>query len=220
MRRFVMDSVISVENVKKKFGKELILQDINLEVERGKIYGIIGRNGSGKSVLFKLICGLLIPDSGTIRVFNEEISKGNFPRDIGILLDSTGFMPYYSAFDNLKVISSINGLISNEEIKECIRCVGLDPEDKKNVKKYSVGMRQRLGIAQAIMERPKLLLLDEPMNGLDEEGVSEIRALLLKMNQEKGITIVMTSHNREDIDILCDKVYKMESKTLTSFAIK
>lgn len=215
-----MDSVISVENVKKKFGKELILQDINLEVERGKIYGIIGRNGSGKSVLFKLICGLLIPDSGTIRVFNEEISKGNFPRDIGILLDSTGFMPYYSAFDNLKVISSINGLVSNKEIKECIRCVGLDSEDKKKVKKYSVGMRQRLGIAQAIMERPKLLLLDEPMNGLDEEGVSEIRALLLKMNQEKGITIVMTSHNREDIDILCDKVYKMESKTLTSFAIK
>lgn len=196
------------------------MQDINLEVERGKIYGIIGRNGSGKSVLFKLICGLLIPDSGTIRVFNEEISKGNFPRDIGILLDSTGFMPYYSAFDNLKVISSINGLVSNKEIKECIRCVGLDSEDKKKVKKYSVGMRQRLGIAQAIMERPKLLLLDEPMNGLDEEGVSEIRALLLKMNQEKGITIVMTSHNREDIDILCDKVYKMESKTLTSFAIK
>lgn len=209
-----MDSVVNIQNVKKKFGKEVILQDINLEVKRGKIYGIIGRNGSGKSVLFKLICGLLVPDYGTIKVFNEEISKGNFPRDIGILLDSTGFMPYYSGFDNLKVIASINRLISDSEIKKCIRKVGLDPEDKKNVKKYSVGMKQRLGIAQAIMEKPELLLLDEPMNGLDEEGVLEIRDLLLKMNQEKGITIIMTSHNREDIDILCDKVYKMEAKVL------
>ena len=209
-----MNSAISLNNLNKDFKRTKIIKNINLEVETGKIYGIIGRNGSGKSILFKLICGLLVQSSGSIKVFEEKITKGIFPKNIGILLDSTGFIPNYSAFTNLKSIAIINNIISDDDIRKSLKIVGLNPADKKPIKKYSIGMKQKLGIAQAIMEKPKLLLLDEPMNGLDEESVNKMRNLLIKLNKEQNVTILLTSHNREDINILCDKIYKLDKGTL------
>lgn len=199
--------MIELNGVSKDFKKLQVLKDITLELEEGKIYGFVGRNGSGKSVLFKLICGLMIPTAGEITVNGKRLKDGGFAEDIGILLDNTGFMPRMSAFDNLKSIAVINNVISDERIKECIQTVGLDCNDNKHVGKYSLGMKQRLGIAQAIMESPKILLLDEPMNGLDEQGVKDMRILLKTYQKEYNSTILIASHDKEDIAELCDVVY-------------
>lgn len=205
--------VVIVQNLVKTIKGQIILNHINLEIEQGKIYGIIGRNGSGKSMLFKAISGLISPTSGKIKVFGEEISSGKFPKNFGMLLDKPGFLPHYSAYKNLKLLASINNVISDEEIKNAIALVGLDPELKKPVKQYSLGMKQRLGIAQAIMEKPQFIILDEPMNGLDEEGVAEMRNLILNL-KERGVTILLSSHNSEDISLLCDVVYKIDKGIL------
>ncbi|GAB6426212.1 TPA: ABC transporter ATP-binding protein [Bacillus cereus] len=205
-----MNNVVIIKELYKKFDNEYILNNINLELEEGKIYGVVGRNGSGKSILFKTISGLISPNKGQLIVFGESIGKGKFPKNLGLLLDIPGFLPSYSGFKNLKLLASINNKLSDAEIKEYIHLVGLDPNDSKPVKKYSLGMKQRLGIAQAIMEKPKLLILDEPMNGLDEQGIHEIRNLL-KKQKNQGVTILLSSHNSEDIQVLCDKVYKMDS---------
>lgn len=205
-----MNNVVIIKELYKRFNNEYILNNINLEIEEGKIYGVVGRNGSGKSVLFKTISGLISPSKGQLTVFGEIIGKGKFPKDLGLLLDIPGFLPHYSGFKNLKLLASINNKLSDAEIKEYIHLVGLDPNDSKPVKKYSLGMKQRLGIAQAIMEKPKLLILDEPMNGLDEQGIHEIRSLL-KTLKNQGVTILLSSHNSEDIHVLCDKVYKMDN---------
>ncbi len=209
-----MCNVVEMKSVAKSFRNTEILSNINLTVKEGDILGIIGRNGCGKSVLFKLICGLMLPTKGKVKVWGKIISNGNFPENIGIMLDNTGFIPYDSGFDNLKHIAVINNVVTEEEIKDCIRLVGLDPEDKKPVKKYSLGMKQRLGIAMAIMERPKLLLLDEPMNSLDNAMVHEVRKLLLYLNQNENMTIITTSHNDEDIKTLCNRVMKLEDGCL------
>lgn len=202
--------VVRIQELSKEIKGNKILNNINLNLEEKKIYGLIGRNGSGKSVLFKSISGLIRPTEGTIKVFDDTITSGKFPKHFGVLLDTPGFLPHYSGFKNLKLLASINHLISDEEIKQAITIVGLNPEDTKPVKKYSLGMKQRLGIAQAIMEKPKLLILDEPMNGLDEEGVKDIRALILQL-KEKGVTVFLSSHNSEDIQILCDQVFKISN---------
>lgn len=202
------NTIVQIRELSKISKGHRILDKITLDFEEGKIYGIVGRNGSGKSILFKSISGLIRPTKGTITVFGELIGEGNFPKDFGILLDTPGFLPNYSAFRNLKLLASINNKISDEEIKKSITEVGLDPDDKRPVKKYSLGMKQRLGIAQAIMEKPKLLILDEPMNGLDEEGVIEVRDLIVQLNKG-GTTVILSSHHSEDIAILCDHVYKI-----------
>ncbi|SCJ47545.1 Methionine import ATP-binding protein MetN [uncultured Eubacterium sp.] len=201
--------IIELKGVTKAFKKSRVLEDISLDLREGKIYGFVGRNGTGKSVLFKLICGLMIPSSGEITVNGKILKNGGFAEDIGILLDNTGFMPRMSAFDNLKSIAVINNVISDERIKECIQIVGLDANADKHVSKYSLGMKQRLGIAQAIMESPKILLLDEPMNGLDEQGVKDMRILLKEYQKEHGATILIASHDKEDIAELCDVVYSI-----------
>ncbi len=208
------EKVVIIKDLYKKVKNQLILNNINMEVEAGYIYGIVGRNGSGKSMLFKAISGLIAATSGEIRVFGEMISDGSFPKSLGLLLDKNGLLPNYSAFKNLKFLASINNNITDEEIEDAIRLVGLDPKDSKKVKKYSLGMKQRLGIAQAIMEKPKLLILDEPMNGLDEDGVRDIREIILKLKAQ-GVTIMISSHNSEDIDKLCDFVYVMKNGELT-----
>lgn len=205
-----MEEVIRVENVTKKFGEVTALNQINISFERGKIYGIIGRNGSGKTVLFKTIIGYLKPTGGRVVVGGKEIGKDiDFAENMGIIIENPGFLSGYTGYKNLEYLAGIRKIIGKEQIKESMRRVGLEPDSNKKVGKYSMGMRQRLGIAQAIMENPDILILDEPMNGLDNQGVEDVRRILLKLKEE-GKTIILASHNKEDIALLCDKVYEME----------
>lgn len=187
-----------------------ILTDVNLVLQEGRIYGLAGNNGSGKTMLMKCICGFVRPTSGEVKVNGAVIGKDvDYIRDTGIIIENPGFIPYYSGRKNLKLLSEISGRADEEQIRATMELCGLDPALKLPVRKYSLGMRQRLGIAQAIMENPSILILDEPMNGLDREGVAVIRKLLLQL-KEQGKLILLASHNREDIDILCDQVFEVE----------
>lgn len=202
--------MIEIINVTKKFGEDLVVQELSHHFRAGQVHGIIGNNGSGKTVLFKCICGFLKPTTGWIKVGGKRIGKDiDFPQSIGIIIESPGFLPYGTGFHNLQILARLNRSISKQKIVETIERVGLDPRLKKPVSKYSLGMRQRLGIAQAIMENPDLLILDEPFNGLDKHGVADIRKLLLELKAE-GKTILLASHNSEDIDVLCDTVCEMD----------
>lgn len=205
-----MGKIVRVCNVSLRFKENIIFQEADFEAKQGKIIGVIGPNGSGKSALLKMICGLILPQRGRILVQEEEITRGKFPKDIGILLDSSGLLPGYDGFDNLKSLASIRGLITDTDIRESMKCVGLNPNERKPVKKYSLGMKQKLMLAQAIMERPSLLLLDEPTNGLDVDSIEKIQKLLLKLNSEYNVTIVLASHRKEDVE-LCDEVYKIQN---------
>lgn len=210
--------MIELTKVTKTFKKEQVLKETTVTFEKGKITGIIGRNGSGKTVLMKIICGLLSPTSGTVVVNGEKIGKDvDFPTDIGIIIETPCFVPHQSAFTNLKNLAAIRGKIKDDRIKEVIELAGLNPDDKKRVGKFSLGMRQRLGIAQAIMENPALLVLDEPMNGLDKDGVEDMRRLFQKLKEE-GRTILLCSHNAEDISVLCDEVYEMEKGVISKIS--
>lgn len=210
-----MQSAIQIQNLHKSFGKEEILHGINREFEAGKIHGIVGNNGSGKTVLMKCICGFLRPDEGEVMVMGKKVSKDiDFPESMGIIIETPGFLPNLTGMKNLKLLASLRGLISDPEIVKTLERVGLDPKLKKPVSKYSLGMRQRLGIAQAIMENPALLILDEPFNGLDKHGVAQIRQLIRGLKEE-GKTILLASHNQSDIDELCDTVCEMDGGNMT-----
>lgn len=204
------DIMVEVEGLSKEFRGERVLQDVSMKLERGKIYGLVGMNGSGKTVFMKCLCGFLKPTAGKVIVDGKEIGKEiDFPKDLGLMIETPGFIPYISGKSNLKNLALIRNRIGDSEIEEAMRLVGLDPQLKKHVSKYSLGMRQRLGIAQAIMEHPQLLILDEPFNGLDVQGVKEIRQLLLSL-QEQGVTILLASHYDEDIRTLCEEVYLVQ----------
>ena len=208
-------NIISVKNLSKDFGQERVLHNVTRDFEKGKIHGIVGNNGSGKTVLMKCICGFLIPDSGSITVNGERVGVDvDFPHDMGLIIETPGFLPNITGVKNLEILASLNKKIGLEEIAAAIRRVGLDPLMKKPVGKYSLGMRQRLGIAQAIMEDPALLILDEPLNGLDKHGVREMRQLI-KGLKEQGKTILLASHNQGDIDELCDTVCEMDAGVMT-----
>lgn len=207
-----MDYIVEVKNACKLFKETEALKNINVRFERERIHGIIGRNGSGKTVLFKCICGFMALTSGEIIVSGEEV-KPSASQDIGIIIENPGFIGSMSGYKNLKLLASIHRKISDADIKKILEKVGLDPLSKKHVRKYSLGMRHRLGIAQAIMERPKLLVLDEPMNGLDKQGVLEMRTLFKDLKKE-GATIIISSHYSEDIDNLCDTVCEMDAGEL------
>ena len=208
-------AMISVENVSLTIGTAQILRDISVSFEEGQIHGIIGRNGSGKTMLMKCICGFIRPTAGRIIVAGNQVGQDvDFPPDLGLLIETPGFVPYYSGLKNLELLAAINRQASKERLNACMEQLGLGNAKDKRVSKYSMGMRQRLGIAQAVMENPRLLILDEPLNGLDEQGVEDIRALLLELRGQ-GKTILLSSHNREDIDLLCDSVCKMEGGVLT-----
>lgn len=211
-----MENCVEVKNVSKVFKGTTVLDDVSVTFEKGCITGIIGRNGSGKTVLLKLICGLLKNDTGEIIIDGKLIGEGRrHPENIGAVIENPGFIPYKSGYKNLKYLADIQKKIGKEEVKNAIKQVGLDPDSRKHVGKYSLGMKQRLGIAQALMERPDLIILDEPMNGLDKQGVKDIREILIELKKQ-GKTIIITSHNAEDIEVLCDKVYEMEQgKILT-----
>ena len=205
-----MKMMIEVKNATKKFKEYRALDSVNLSFEAGKIHGIIGRNGSGKTVLFKCICGFLKLDEGEIFVAGKKIGKElEAPQNAGVIIETPGFLPGYTGYQNLKFLACIHNKIQKKEIREAIQRVGLDPMSRKHVGKYSMGMKQRLGIAQAIMEMPELLILDEPLTGLDNQGAADIRALFLQLREE-GKTILLASHSREDIGILCDTVTEMD----------
>lgn len=208
-------NIIDINNVTLRIKKDTILRDVSVSFEKGKIHGLIGRNGSGKTMLMKCICGFIKPTKGEITVDGSVIGKDcDFPNDIGIIIETPGFIPYYSGYKNLKLLAGLNNKITKEQIKATIEKVGLDPNLKRHVRKYSLGMRQRLGLAQAIMEDPSILILDEPMNGLDKEGVADMR-VQLKQLREEGKTILLASHSAEDISVLCDTVCEMDKGYLT-----
>lgn len=209
-----MENIITVEHATKKFKDATVLKDVNINFEKGKIHGIIGRNGSGKTVLFKSICGFMPLTEGKITVSGKVIGKDvGVPQNVGAIIEAPGFLPNYSGFKNLKLLAVIQKKIDNDTIRQTMQRVGLDPKSRKWVSKYSLGMRQRLGIAQAIMENPDILILDEPMNGLDNRGVADMRELLLGLKAE-GKTILLASHSAEDIDVLCDTVHEMDAGVL------
>ncbi len=201
---------IEIEHVTKKFKEDTVLYDIDVSMEQGKVYGFAGNNGSGKTVLMKCICGFLPVTEGSIRVNGKVIGKEvDFPESLGVIIETPGFLTNLTGLRNLEILAGLRGKIARKDIENAIRKSGLDPALKKAVSKYSLGMRQRLGIAQAIMEDPEFLILDEPFNGLDKHGVADIRSLLLDLKKQ-GKTIILASHNSEDIRILCDKVYEMD----------
>lgn len=204
------NSFIQVNDIVLRFKKDILLDHVSYQCEQGKIHGIVGRNGSGKTLLMKCICGFIRPNEGHIYVRDKEIGKDiDFTPDTGIIIETPGFIPYYSGYRNLKVLAAINNRISRKDIENAMYQVGLDPTMKKRVATYSLGMRQRLGIAQAIMEDPSLIILDEPFNGLDKHGIEEMREYFLSL-KKKGKTILLTSHNTEDIEYLCDTVVEMD----------
>lgn len=205
---------VVVDRVTKRFGEEMVLKETTMTMKRGKVYGIVGNNGSGKTVLMKCICGFLPVTSGSICVGQKYIGRDtDFPESLGLIIETPGFLSEYTGRKNLEILADLKRKVSGKGIRECLQKVGLDPDLKKPVSKYSLGMRQRLGIAQAIMENPEFLILDEPFNGLDKKGTADIRAILLELKKQ-GKTILLASHNSMDIDILCDEVYEMDAGVL------
>lgn len=206
--------VVEVYEVEKSYGEQKVLDKVNLKLYKGNIYGLVGRNGSGKTVLMKCILGLTRPDRGKIFVHGQEIGRDReFASDTGFLIETPGFFNSWSGYENLRYFMNIRNKADPGRLKECLKMVGLETAGEKKVGKYSMGMRQRLGIAQALMERPGLLILDEPMNGLDNHGVEKIRDMLMDL-RDRGITILLASHNREDMEYLCDEEYEMDRGVL------
>ena len=200
---------IEIKNVLKKIGKTEVLKDINLEFNGGKIYGLKGKNGSGKTMLMRAICGLITVTKGEIIVNGKRLGKDiSFPNSIGVLIENPSFIDNFSGYRNLKALADINHIIGEEEIKNVIKLVGLDPNNKKKFKTYSLGMKQRLGIAAAIMEKPDIILLDEPINALDEKGVKEIREILLSLRSQERI-IIVACHDKEELEILSDEIVEI-----------
>lgn len=201
---------LKAENISKKIKKNIILNNISLYLTCGNVYGFVGRNGSGKTMLFRALSGLIKIDEGKIYYNGENIfSKYSVLPDIGMIIENTGMYLEYSGFKNLDILAGINKKIGKKEIIESLERVGLDPSDKRAVRKYSLGMKQRLAIAQAIMEKPKVIMLDEPTNGLDQEGVNLIRKVIAE-EKHRGAIILLASHNSEDIRVLSDKIYRMD----------
>ncbi len=200
---------IKIENYTKEIRKKTILSNVNAEFESGKIYGLHGRNGSGKTMLLRAIFGLILPSEGRVLIDGKTVGKDiEFPDSVGLIIENMTMLPDFSAYDNLNMLAKIKKIATQDDIRNALETVGLDPDDKKKVKAFSLGMKQKLNLAQAIMEKPQLYLLDEPTNALDEETVNNIRALLLTLKNE-GALIIIASHNKEDLDILCDEVYEI-----------
>ena len=204
-------SEIIIENLSKTIKNNKILDNVNLTFESGHVYGLVGRNGSGKTMLLRAICGLIFPDSGKVIIDGKQLHKDiSFPESCGIIIENTDLLPNFSAFDNLKMLSEIKNTANDNMIKSAIRSVGLDPDSKKKVKTFSLGMKQRLSIAQALFEDPDILLLDEPTNALDEDGVNDVRRILLEQ-KKKNKLIIIASHNKEDISLLSDTVISVSN---------
>ncbi|MBF8153150.1 ABC transporter ATP-binding protein [Exiguobacterium sp. TBG-PICH-001] len=206
--------MIKLEQVTKGYQGNPLFADVDLTIQKGDIVGITGPNGSGKSVLFKMICGFIHPDAGTITVRNEQLGPTRrFPENVGVIIDRPGYIAHKSGFENLKQLAAIRKVITDADIEQAMRTVGLQPGNRQKVKQYSLGMKQKLAIAQAIMEQQDILILDEAFNALDHDSVLRLRELLLSFKKE-GKTIILTSHNQQDIDVLCDAVYRINQGRL------
>ena len=198
-----MSTIIELDRVTKAFSRRTILNDVTLAIKAGHTVGIVGSNGSGKSVLFQIICGFLIPDSGTVRVRGNVLGGSrDFPENMGVLINSPGFISLDTGLQNLRYLAGIRGVIGDQEIRSAMKKVGLDPDDRTRVEHYSLGMKQKLGLAQAIMEGQDILILDEPFNALDYKTYNDVKEIIRTL-QAEGKTILMTSHNYEDIETLC-----------------
>lgn len=202
---------INIDNISKSFDKGLVLNNINLYFESGKVYGLKGRNGSGKTMLLRAISGLILPDKGTIKIDDKILGDDlSFPPSVGVLIENPGYIPELSGKDNLRNIADIKSVVSDKEINEIMKYFDLEPESKKPVKKYSLGMKQKLGLCMAFMEDPELILLDEPMNALDEKAVNDLKDLILKKEKE-GKLIIIASHDLEDLEELTDEIIEMQN---------
>lgn len=209
-----MENMIEMKHVQKAYRDNVLFTDLNLTVPKGDICGIVGANGIGKSVLLKMLCGLVLPDAGEVVIDNVKLEKGRFPQNIGVILDNAGFLPNETGFKNLSIIAGVRKKVGKGEIEDAMRLVGLDPSSEVRVGKYSLGMKQRLAIAQALMEKPSLLILDEPLNAIDIETVEKFRQLFKQLSEQDKVTIVLTSHHRDDIVELCRTVYQIENREL------
>lgn len=208
-----MTDYIELKNVNKTINGNNVLNNISLNLQKGKIYGFKGKNGSGKTMLFRAICGF-INTEGTIIVNGKEIGKnGVYPENVGVLLENPGFLSNYSGFKNLKYLADINKKVDSDKIIKTMKEVGLNPSEKKAYKKYSLGMKQKLGIAQAIMEDQDIIILDEPCNALDEESVKKINILINKLKEE-GKIILISSHNKDELESICDEIYTIDCGTI------
>lgn len=209
-----MEPIISLNHVSKSFSGRRVLSDVSLNIEKGSTVGIVGSNGSGKSVLFNIICGFLVPDSGQVRVRGQVLGKGrDFPENVGVLINSPGFIGLNTGLQNLRYLTGIRGVAGEKEIRLAMQKTGLDPEDKTKVEHYSLGMKQKLGIAQAIMENQDILILDEPFNALDYKTYNDTKEII-RVLQAEGRTILMTSHNYDDLETLCTHIYAIEEGKL------
>lgn len=209
--------IIKVENYTKKIKNTTILKNVNITMESGKIYGFRGPNGCGKTMLMRAVCGLINPTTGRVlydeKVLGQDIS---FPESIGLLIEYPSFVGSYTGFKNLKMIASIQKKISDEKIRESLQCVGLDPDDKRTFRKYSLGMKQKLGIACAIMEEPEVIILDEPVNALDEAGIQMVHCILEEY-KDKGALIIIACHDKEQMNLLADEIYTIEEGRITGY---
>ena len=209
-----MEPIISLNHVSKSFSGRRVLSDVSLNIEKGSTVGIVGSNGSGKSVLFNIICGFLIPDNGQVCVRGQVLGKGrDFPENVAVLINSPGFIGLNTGLQNLRYLAGIRGVAGEKEIRLAMQKTGLDPEDKTKVEHYSLGMKQKLGIAQAIMENQDILILDEPFNALDYKTYNDTKEII-RVLQAEGRTILMTSHNYDDLETLCTHIYAIEEGKL------
>jgi ABC-2 type transport system ATP-binding protein len=207
---------IEIINYTKNLSHNCVLNNISLTLESGHIYGFTGKNGSGKTMLMRAVCGLITPSSGEVRIDGKVLGRDiSFPESVGVLIENPGFTSSFSGFKNLKFLAQIQNRINDEDIKSAMENVGLDPEDKKSFRKYSLGMKQKLGIAAAIMEKPKLLILDEPFNALDEETVNKIRGII-KSYKSKDHIVILSCHDRDEIDSLCDMIIEIKSGAISN----
>ena len=201
---------IKITDVNKTIKKAPILRDINLEFTGGKVYGLRGKNGSGKTMLMRAICGLITPDSGIIDIDGKILGKDiSFPESIGVLIENPSFIGNYTGFKNLKVLASIQNRIGDEQIRKALEDIGLDPDDKRTYRKYSLGMKQKLGIAAAVMENPDIIILDEPTNALDTAGVKLVKGILQKQ-KERGALCILSCHDLPVLESLSDEIIKLE----------
>ena len=200
---------IKITDDNKTIKKAPILRDINLEFTGGKVYGLRGKNGSGKTMLMRAICGLITPDSGIIDINGKILGKDiSFPESIGVLIENPAFIGNYTGFKNLKVLASIQNRIGDEQIRKALEDIGLDPDDKRTYRKYSLGMKQKLGIAAAVMENPDIIILDEPINALDDVSVEKVHDIL-EEQKKRGAVIIIACHDKEELDQLSDEIIEI-----------
>lgn len=213
--------MLVIEDLSKTIKNSIILKNISLQLHSGRIYGLKGKNGSGKTMLMRAICGLISPTEGKIIINDEILGQDiSFPRSVGALIENPSFLNNYTGYENLKLIASIKNIIDESMIKKTIQQVGLDPDDKRKYKKYSLGMKQRLGLACVLMEDPELLILDEPINALDESGVDIVRKILFE-RKSRGSLIIIACHDREELELLADEIFTMsDGKIVDHYVLK